>query len=121
MGSIGQPAIDGIERDAVESTNLASIGYDARRQILAIEFKSGIVFHYGSVPSWTVGTLLEAPSRGAFYAKEIRGKYPAQRMTGPCGKCGDEGPIGVTCTDCGTAAYQEKPRPPIAPPEHAES
>lgn len=90
-----------IERVLVDSSNLKSIGYSADRQVLAIEFlSSGHVLHYDGVPPAKFEELCAAESRGKFYAKEIKGKYPARPMTGLCSKCGLLGYIGEQCADC---------------------
>jgi hypothetical protein len=103
-----------IERAAVESSTLAGIGYDERRRILSVGFKSGAIFHYANVDVGTWERFRDAASKGSFYAHHIKGRYPAQKMTGPCPKCGDQGVIGLRCTDCGTAEYQAQALPPAA-------
>ena len=45
-----------MERIAVESSNLASIGYDEASMVLEVEFKHGGIYQYFDVPLW--GTLL---------------------------------------------------------------
>ncbi len=99
-----------IPLEPVTSTNLDAIGYDLERSILAVRFKSGIVFHYASVPTGAALALFEAESKGRCYSKDIKGKYPGERMTGPCAKCGDEGWIGERCSDCGCGDYTAVPR-----------
>lgn len=87
-----------ITRYAVDSSNLKTIGYDEPRRILAIEFlSSGHVLHYDGFPPEQFEALSLAASRGQFYAKEIKGKYPARPMTGLCPKCGLLGYIGEQC------------------------
>jgi hypothetical protein len=39
-----------MERKAVESSNLASVGYDEHEEILEIEFQHGGVYQYFDVP-----------------------------------------------------------------------
>ncbi|MBA7540511.1 hypothetical protein ES705_32810 [subsurface metagenome] len=40
-----------MKRKQVESSNLASVGYDADKKILEIEFNHGGVYQYFNVPS----------------------------------------------------------------------
>jgi len=40
-----------MKRQPVESSNLASVGYDAARQILEIEFNHGGIYQYYDVPT----------------------------------------------------------------------
>lgn len=102
-----------IPQEPVVSSNLAAIGYDLQRQVLAVTFKSGDVWHYASVPSALAEQLFEADSKGKFFSTHIKGKFSAEKMTGPCEKCGDKGPIGATCTDCGCGTYTRDERQPF--------
>lgn len=94
-----------IPQEPVRSSNLASIGYDAEKQILAVTFKSGDLWHYAGVPLALAIELGGAPSKGTFYSTHIKGKFSAEKLTGRCPKCGDKGRIDTTCTDCGTGVY----------------
>src|SRR5688572_19728977 len=99
-----------IERIKLDSSNLASAGYDEARQILAIEFaSSGLVLHYDGFPPEKFGEFAAAESRGRYYAKEIRGKYPARTMTGMC-RCGAKGYIGERCDVCNKSTVREVDR-----------
>lgn len=87
-----------IPRIDVDSSNLKSIGYCDQRRVLAIEFVSSRqVLHYDGVPPEKFEELGRSESRGKFYAREIKGKYPARPMTGLCPKCGLLGYIGEQC------------------------
>ena len=89
----------------VQSSNLQAVGYDPDANVLAVQFGSGHIFHYANVPLKLWEGLEAAPSKGQFYAREIKGRFTAEKVTGTCGKCGDVGLIGTRCTDCGTADY----------------
>ena len=108
MASAVQPYV--IPQLPVESSNIASRGYDLERHVLAITFKSGDVWHYGSVPVDLAERFFEASSPGRFYTEQIKGKFAGQKMTGPCKACGAKGPIGTTCEDCGCGPHVEAPR-----------
>jgi hypothetical protein len=111
MGGMADPILK-IPIEEITSSNLAGAGYDRERQILAIQFKSGIVFHYSGVDLDTATAFYMAGSRGSFYATRIRGKFTGARVTGECLKCGARhGYIGETCDDCGSAVVVEVPRP----------
>lgn len=106
--------IDGIAREAIDSSNLISIGYCPDRSILAVEFKSGLILHYSGVCAETAAAFYLAESRGSFYAKNIRGRFQAQTMTGPCRGCQAIGIIGEPCTNCGADrhyAVERRPEP----------
>lgn len=97
--------------EAVESSTLAGIGYEPTRQILAVQFRDGRIWHYAGASLDLVTEFYQALSKGSFYNENIRGKLTGEAMTGDCPKCGAHGWIGDTCEDCGCAAYVAKPRP----------
>ncbi len=91
----------------VESSSLSEVGYDAQKQILAVRFTSGAIYHYAGVSENDYASLLEAESLGKHFAAQIRGKHQAEKMSGTCDKCGDKhGYIGDPCMDCGCSNYQ---------------
>lgn len=64
-----------MEREPVVSSNIASIGYDEATETLEVEFTSGGTYSYSSVPQSTYQAFLEASSKGAFFAANIRKVY----------------------------------------------
>jgi hypothetical protein len=96
---------DLIPRNGVESSNLASIGYNRDRRVLAIEFKSGAIFHYRNVEEGLYERFLSADSLGSFFYHHVKGRFPADKMTGPCHACGINGVLGEVCTDCGCGIH----------------
>ena len=64
----------------VESSNVSAYGYDALSRTLAIEFKSGGVYHYAGVPVDVYARLVDAKSIGKFIGAEIRGKFKHTRI-----------------------------------------
>ena len=48
---------------AVDSTTLRTIGYDAERQLLQIEFQNRSLYQYFDVPAAVYEELLQAPSK----------------------------------------------------------
>lgn len=93
---------------AIESSNLAAVGYNEAKKILAVQFKgNGQIFHYAGVSVEDCAAFFGSDSLGRYYSQNIRGKLQAERMTGPCEKCGAEGWIGERCDDCGTADHVE--------------
>lgn len=96
----------------VESSNLSALGYDERKQIAAVRFKSGEIFHYAGIDRVMMQDWLDALSKGQFYSLHVRGKFQGQKMTGHCPKCGAMGWVGEGCDDCGCATYAEDVRKP---------
>lgn len=98
-------SVDGIDLIPVESSNIAGIGHDPARRIIAIEFNSGAIFCYLNVDSGLFERLEAADSKGSFFYHHIKGRFKAEKKTGPCANCGIQGIIGERCTDCGTATH----------------
>jgi hypothetical protein len=61
----------------VDSTTLAKLAYDTRRQILQVEFRDGSVYQYSGVPLQTYRDLLGADSKGAYFNRHIRSPFPS--------------------------------------------
>jgi hypothetical protein len=65
-----------MERVAVSSSNLASVGYEPGSETLEVEFKkTGKVYQYYNVPDFMHERLMQAPSVGTFFNAEIRDAY----------------------------------------------
>jgi KTSC domain len=71
------------KRVPVESSSIASVGYDARQKELDIQFRSGAVYRYWNVPSEVHAQFLKAPSKGRYFSSQIRGKYTFKKLRGP--------------------------------------
>ena len=71
---------------AVESSTLAAVGYDASGQWLQLEFRSRAVYSYFDVPATVHQALLKAESKGSFFNRCIRGRFPYRRVSGRCGE-----------------------------------
>jgi hypothetical protein len=69
-----------MERQAVGSSNIASIGYDEATETLEVEFSSGAVYQYYNVGSDLYQSLLAAPSKGSFLNTYIRNAYAYSRV-----------------------------------------
>lgn len=61
---------------AVESTTLATVAYDDTRELLQLEFRSRAIYQYFGVPATVHAALLCAPSKGSYFNRVIRGRYP---------------------------------------------
>jgi hypothetical protein len=69
-----------MEREAVVSSNIASVGYDEANCILEVEFKNGSVYEYFDVPEHLYREFREAGSLGTFLNSHIRSRYRYQRV-----------------------------------------
>ena len=63
------------ERQPVNSSDIASIGYDDATQTLEIEFKATGVYRYFSVPKSVSDELAATPSPGKYFLQHIKGKF----------------------------------------------
>ena len=67
--------IKGINRIPVESSNIASVGYDAENRILEIEFNHGAVYRYFDVSQKEYEELMSSNSISSYFFHNIRGCY----------------------------------------------
>ncbi len=61
---------------AVESTTLATVAYDKARGLLELEFRSRAIYQYFGVAAAVHEALLGAPSKGSYFNRFIRGRFP---------------------------------------------
>ena len=70
-----------IERVAVSSSAMRSVGYNGHERILAIEFPNGDVYRYFDVPESEYEGLMAAESHGGYFHRHIRdGGYRYERV-----------------------------------------
>jgi len=62
-----------MQRAAVDSETIASIGYDPTRKMLEIEFRhSGEVYLYFDVPQSEYEAFMSAPSKGTYLNQQFK-------------------------------------------------
>ncbi len=61
-----------MNRTAVSSSNLASVGYDPVSMVLEIEFHSGGIYQYSNVPEAKYEGLMKAGSHGTYFDAYIK-------------------------------------------------
>jgi len=64
----------------VDSTAIREIDYDADRAKLLVRFESGERYVYVGVPGEVHRSFLDADSKGRFFQREIRDRYPFNRI-----------------------------------------
>jgi hypothetical protein len=69
-----------IDGEAISSTNVASLGYDAQSETLEVEFLNGSIYQYFNVGLDLYEQLKAAPSKGQFLNTYIRNAYPYSRV-----------------------------------------
>lgn len=69
-----------IEHRPVESSNIASVGYDADAQLLEVQFTNGNRYQYAGVTPEQHDALVTAPSVGSHFARHILKSFAGVRQ-----------------------------------------
>lgn len=70
-----------MQRTAVSSSNIESIGYDASSSILEVRFLNGAIYQYHNVPHSIYSGLMAAPSHGSYLDTYIKkGGYSYRKV-----------------------------------------
>ncbi|MFG3225236.1 KTSC domain-containing protein [Kitasatospora sp. NPDC048194] len=69
-----------MDRTAVVSSVLRSVGYDRAQRVLELEFHGGQVYRYADVPARVHRELMAADSHGRYFVRRIRGCYDYRRI-----------------------------------------
>ena len=69
-----------MDRERIRSSNIRSVGYDPLTQTLEIEFHGGRIYLYANVPTTVNISLMQAGSKGYYFYKHIRERYPTKRI-----------------------------------------
>lgn len=70
-----EPANTRNKRIPVASANIASVGYDADKKMLEIEFHDGRIYQYIDVPEAVYQELISSPSIGSYFFHNIRNNF----------------------------------------------
>jgi hypothetical protein len=68
----------------VESATLARVAYDETHSLLQLEFCTRTVYLYFGVPPAVHQALLDAPSKGRYFNRAIRGRFPYRPVPARC-------------------------------------
>jgi len=64
----------------VSSSNVESIGYEVNTETLYVRFLNGSLYEYKNVPIMVYEQLLSAPSVGSYMHRNIKDKFPYERI-----------------------------------------
>ena len=66
-----------MDREPVQSSSIAAIGYDPQTAVLEVEFTGDYakVYRYFMVPSAVAEAFRRSPSKGRFFGANIRNAY----------------------------------------------
>jgi hypothetical protein len=67
---------------SVDSSTLATVGYEASEQLLRLEFRDRSIYRFRGVPAEVHQALLASPSKGQFFNRAIRGVFSHERELG---------------------------------------
>jgi len=68
-----------MERKRVNASTIRSVGYDAEKQLLEIEFSSGSIVQFSGVSPEVHRRFMSSPSPGSFFQDQIDENYPSKR------------------------------------------
>jgi len=69
-----------MERRRVNASTIRSVGYDAGRQTLEVEFTSGSIVQYSGVSPEVHRRFMGAPSPASFLQDQIEENFPSKRI-----------------------------------------
>jgi hypothetical protein len=69
-----------MRRKPVDSSSLASVGYDKAARTLEVEFRKGRIYQYHDVGAEIFARLMTAESKGRFMNAHIRNAYRFTRV-----------------------------------------
>ena len=70
-----------MERLAVKSRILRSVGYDESTKTMEIEFTSGLVYQYSAVPQKVYADLMRSGEIGKYYSEKVRPRFHTKQIT----------------------------------------
>jgi hypothetical protein len=75
LGDAADPALT----TELDSSVVADVVYGRRVPVLTIRFQSGRIYHYYDVPDTVYRDLMAAASKGQYFNRHIRDRYPFRR------------------------------------------
>lgn len=69
-----------MERVAVQSKDIAIVGYDSETQKMEIAFRQGGVYCYSGVPAEIHKNLMSASSHGTYFNQNIKDRYACTKV-----------------------------------------
>jgi len=70
-----------MQRKAVISSDLQSVGYDEASRVLEIEFRNNTIYHYFGVPAGEHRGLMSATSHGKYLHAHIKDVYRYEKVS----------------------------------------
>ena len=64
-----------VTMDAVDSSNVMAIGYDAEAGEMHVQFRGGSTYIYENVPPDLSEEFKASPSKGSFYHERVKSQF----------------------------------------------
>jgi hypothetical protein len=71
-----------MQRAAIKSSLLASVGYDPATKVLEVQFSRGSIYQYSGVEPEQFSEMMNAKSIGSHFLKVIKPNFSCKRMDG---------------------------------------
>lgn len=65
----------------VLSSNISDVAYDEKTRTMSITFRDGSTYNYFDVPLGVYDRLITAPSKGSYFAQNIKGRFTSTKIT----------------------------------------
>lgn len=72
-----------MKRERLDSSSLASAGYDPAAHVLEVEFRNGGVYQYLEVEDDEYEEFRRASSKGRYLNREIKPVHPSRKLSPP--------------------------------------
>ena len=69
-----------MDRKRVNASTIRSVGYDAGKQLLEIEFSGGSIVQYSGVSPEVHRRFMSTPSPGSFFQDQIDENFPSRKV-----------------------------------------
>ena len=69
-----------MDRKRINASTIRSVGYDAGKQLLEIEFTSGSIVQYSGVSPEVHRRFMSSPSPGGFFQDQIDENFPSRKV-----------------------------------------
>ncbi len=69
-----------MNRSAVQSRDIAIVGYDGESSTLEVTFRGGGVYRYRNVPQDIYVNLMTSASHGIYFNRNIKAKFPYAKV-----------------------------------------
>lgn len=66
----------------VKSSMIAAVSHDSKKKAMTITFRNGSTYQADGVPKTILTRMLKVQSKGKFFNRNIKDKYPIHKLGG---------------------------------------